>query len=193
MHRLQTELGEQFAVYIAVHLVLLWKDCKWRLFNAHNIFSFTKATHSPKPRMGLFARLGMFHCFENTTLPNRTLSTPTGCIKEQLCSLKRGFNLLIPCDQLERFSPHELEVILSGQPVIDLDFIKKNTVLHGYSRSSAIVQWLWEVLESFSQASMKGIEKVRRRATHTYMHIPSLIHRPQENLGMRLISLCILG
>ena len=34
---------------------------------------------------------------------------------------------------------------------------------------------------------MKGIEKVRRRATHTYMHIPSLIHRPQENLGMRLI------
>ena len=77
----------------------------------------------------------------------------TGCIQEQLVSLKRGFNLLIPHDKLEHFSPHELEVILSGQPVISIDFIKRRTVHHGYSQSSAVVQWLWEVLESFSQAS----------------------------------------
>lgn len=70
-----------------------------------------------------------------------------------MVSLKRGFNLLIPNDKLEHFSPHELEVILSGQPVISIDFIKRRTVLRGYSQSSAIVQWLWEVLESFSQAS----------------------------------------
>ena len=71
-------------------------------------------------------------------------------------SLERGFSLLVPHDQLEHFSPHEMEVVLSGQPIIELNFIKSRTTIRGYSRSSEIVQWLWEVLESFSQASCIG-------------------------------------
>lgn len=77
----------------------------------------------------------------------------TGCVQEQLDSLERGFSLLVPHDQLELFSPHEMEVVLSGQPTIELSFIKSRTTTRGYSQSSEIVQWLWEVLESFSQAS----------------------------------------
>ena len=84
---------------------------------------------------------------------NKLLHFYPGCIKEQLQSLRQGFNSLIPDKQLKTFSPHELEVILSGQPVIDIDFIKRraNFSGHGYTQQSQVVQWLWEVLESFTQ------------------------------------------
>lgn len=52
---------------------------------------------------------------------------------------------------MSNFSPCELEVILSGQPEVDISFIKRRTTLVGYSRESSVVKWLWEVLESYSQ------------------------------------------
>ena len=74
-----------------------------------------------------------------------------GCIREQLGSLMQGFTSLVPSSQLESFSAHELEVVLSGQPTIDMQFLRSRTKFTGYSASSNVVQWLWQVLAEFTQ------------------------------------------
>ena len=80
-----------------------------------------------------------------------TLSFYVGCIREQLGSLMQGFTSLVPSSELESFSAHELEVVLSGQPTIDLQFLRSRTKFTGYSASSNVVQWLWQVLTEFTQ------------------------------------------
>ena len=70
--------------------------------------------------------------------------------------MKQGFCSLIPQQSLTNFSPHELEVILSGQPTIDVSFIRSRTSVEGFLRgkNSDLVMWVWEALESFSQVSV---------------------------------------
>ena len=89
-------------------------------------------------------------CIEmRTCVP--TLPLYVGCIREQLGSLMQGFTSLVPSSELESFSAHELEVVLSGQPTIDLQFLRSRTKFTGYSASSNVVQWLWQVLAEFTQ------------------------------------------
>ena len=71
----------------------------------------------------------------------------------------QGFTSLVPSSKLEYFSSHELEVILSGQPTIDLQFLRSRTKLAGYSPGSDVVQWLWEVLAEFSQV-WNGLQSI---------------------------------
>lgn len=76
----------------------------------------------------------------------------TGCIVDQLQSLREGFNFLIPPAKLTGFTPYELELVLSGQLNIDMDYLQDHTSYLSYTRDSEPVEWLWEVLSEFSQA-----------------------------------------
>ncbi len=66
-------------------------------------------------------------------------------------AMRDGFNHVIPHLSLISFSARELETILSGQPEVDIAFIRLRTIYEGYSPDHSVVKWLWEVLESFSQ------------------------------------------
>lgn len=76
----------------------------------------------------------------------------TGCIMDQLQSLREGFAFLIPRAKLTSFTPFELELVLSGQPEIDVAYLQEHTSYVNYTRDSEPVKWLWEVLSEFSQA-----------------------------------------
>lgn len=76
----------------------------------------------------------------------------TGCIADQLQSLRDGFTFLIPLMKLEGFTPYELELILSGQPNIDVSYLQKRTTYFDYRSDSEQVKWMWEVLDEFSEA-----------------------------------------
>ena len=75
----------------------------------------------------------------------------TGCVIEQLKSLRAGFHSLIPQDKLTPFTHDELETILSGQSHIRVSFIEARAKYHDYTRSSPQVKWLWQVLRGFGQ------------------------------------------
>ena len=73
-------------------------------------------------------------------------------IKEQLKQLKEGFNVLIPSHLLVSFSAKELEWIISGEHGLNISVLQKRTkYMAGYSRSSEVIQWLWEVLDTYSE------------------------------------------
>ena len=94
-----------------------------------------------------------------------------GCIHEQLGSLMQGFTSLVPSSELESFSAHKLEVVLSGQPTIDLQFLCSRTKFTGYSTSSNMVQWLWQVLAEFTQVWTTVLHFIRgivARSSHNY-------------------------
>jgi len=75
----------------------------------------------------------------------------TNAIKDQINSFVQGFEELIPHELVSIFGPGELELLISGLPEIDIDDLQRNTEYHGYSPSSPVAQWFWEVARSLSQ------------------------------------------
>lgn len=75
----------------------------------------------------------------------------TGCINQQLSSMKQGFNLLVPHTLLVCFSAYELEIIISGLRTIDVDVLQQRTKYTGYSKESPVIVWLWELLFAFTE------------------------------------------
>mmetsp|Transcript_28394 Transcript_28394/g.27340 ORF Transcript_28394/g.27340 Transcript_28394/m.27340 type:complete len:119 (+) Transcript_28394:220-576(+) len=63
-----------------------------------------------------------------------------------------GFFQVIPKNLIQIFDSKELELLISGLPTIDIDDLKENTEYQNYSRESAVVKWLWEVLEEFDNS-----------------------------------------
>jgi hypothetical protein len=76
-------------------------------------------------------------------------------IREQLQMMKKGFNMLIPQDYLLSFAPYELELLISGLRVVDVDVLESKTKYTDYNKSSLIIQWLWEILREYPE-DMKG-------------------------------------
>lgn len=52
--------------------------------------------------------------------------------KDKIDALKKGFQLLIPDEVINIFSPEEFDFLLSGQSNIDLNDWQVNTVYKGY-------------------------------------------------------------
>ncbi|XAR48483.1 Ubiquitin--protein ligase [Bertholletia excelsa] len=75
----------------------------------------------------------------------------TTAIRPQINAFLEGFNELIPRDLISIFNDKELELLISGLPDIDLDDMRANTEYSGYSAASPIIQWFWEVVQSFSK------------------------------------------
>ena len=77
-------------------------------------------------------------------------------VKEQLDSFKKGFCSLIPQRLLKPFSSNDLLLLLCGQPVIDLQFMKDHTTYERYNADSPQIKWMWEVLEKNSDVRFLG-------------------------------------
>lgn len=75
----------------------------------------------------------------------------TTAIRPQINAFMEGFNELILRDLISIFNDKELELLISGLPEIDLDDMRANTEYSGYSAASPIIQWFWEVAQSFSK------------------------------------------
>ncbi|GFY85913.1 LOW protein: E3 ubiquitin ligase-like protein [Actinidia rufa] len=75
----------------------------------------------------------------------------TTAIRPQINAFFEGFNELIHRDLISIFHDKELELLISGLPDIDLDDMRANTEYSGYSAASPVIQWFWEVVQSFSE------------------------------------------
>jgi HECT-domain (ubiquitin-transferase)/Domain of Unknown Function (DUF913)/Ubiquitin binding region len=71
-------------------------------------------------------------------------------ITAQTSSFLEGFHDLVPKPMISIFDSKELELLISGLPEVDLEDLKNNTEYHNYTKDSAVILWLWEVLYEFS-------------------------------------------
>lgn len=72
-------------------------------------------------------------------------------IRTQLAAFLEGFYSLLPKRLISIFSEHELELLLAGLPVVDIDDLKANAIYDGYQEDSQQILWLWQALYSFDQ------------------------------------------
>jgi E3 ubiquitin-protein ligase HUWE1 len=75
----------------------------------------------------------------------------TGAIRKQLSAFLEGFYNIIPRRLISIFNEQELELLVSGLPVIDIDDLKANTEYHKYQANSLQIIWFWRALRSFDQ------------------------------------------
>jgi len=68
-------------------------------------------------------------------------------IQNQIEEFLKGFHDLIPQNLIQIFDSHELELLISGLPTIDIDDLKENTEYNQYTENSEIIKWFWEILE----------------------------------------------
>ena len=50
------------------------------------------------------------------------------------------------------FDNKELELMLSGMPVIDIQDLKENVIYRNFTRHTQVIIWLWEILEEFKNS-----------------------------------------
>lgn len=70
-------------------------------------------------------------------------------IDKQFNAIKNGFNMIIKPETITFLHPNELEKIIVGTNSIDIETIKKYTILNGYEKEDAIVKHFWEVIDDF--------------------------------------------
>jgi E3 ubiquitin-protein ligase HUWE1 len=75
-----------------------------------------------------------------------------GVIKAQLNALRDGLYEVIDTDLISIFTESELELLICGNPVIDVEDWKNNTEYSGLSMSSNLIRWFWRAVEEFSQS-----------------------------------------
>ena len=54
-------------------------------------------------------------------------------------------------DLIAIFNDHELELLISGLPEIDVDDLRANTEYTGYTPASPVIRHFWEVRQGFSK------------------------------------------
>lgn len=54
-------------------------------------------------------------------------------IKDQIIAFKEGFHQLIPENLIQIFDSHQLELMISGLPDVDVLDLKDNTEYNGYN------------------------------------------------------------
>lgn len=78
----------------------------------------------------------------------------TTAIKEQIRAFLEGFWDVVPRELISMFSDHELELLISGLPEIDVDDLRRNTEYSGLSAASPVVRWFWEVVEGLDKQDL---------------------------------------
>lgn len=72
-------------------------------------------------------------------------------IEQQFLALQKGFTELIPPALMRPFDERELELVIGGISSIDIADWRSNTRLKHCTPETPIVQWLWQVVESYSE------------------------------------------
>ncbi|MBN3299656.1 HERC2 ligase, partial [Amia calva] len=95
-------------------------------------FLLNPAAKSPL-HMTMFRFLGKLHEFD-----------------EQMSAVREGMARVVPVPLLSLFTGYELETMVCGSPDIPLHLLKSVATYKGVEPTSSLVQWFWEVMESFS-------------------------------------------
>ncbi|CAG01384.1 unnamed protein product, partial [Tetraodon nigroviridis] len=69
---------------------------------------------------------------------------------EQVSAVREGMARVVPVPLLSLFTGYELETMVCGSPDIPLHLLKSVATYKGVEPTSALIQWFWEVMESFS-------------------------------------------
>ncbi|GAB1292151.1 E3 ubiquitin-protein ligase HERC2 [Apodemus speciosus] len=69
---------------------------------------------------------------------------------EQVAAVREGMARVVPVPLLSLFTGYELETMVCGSPDIPLHLLKSVATYKGVEPSASLVQWFWEVMESFS-------------------------------------------
>lgn len=71
-------------------------------------------------------------------------------VEKQMKKFMEGFNELVPQQLLKMFDERELELLMCGVAVVDIDDWRKNTIYRGeYHDQHTIIQWFWKGVKSF--------------------------------------------
>ena len=76
-------------------------------------------------------------------------------VASEIQAFLKGFNSVIPAAKLQVFSPNELEAIIAGASVIDVEDMKANIIYDG-SYTEEFKTWFWEILREFTQAELSA-------------------------------------
>lgn len=70
----------------------------------------------------------------------------TNAIQPQIHAFLDGFWNVVPRISISLFNDHELELMISGLPDVDILDLRSNCEYHGgYSASSQVILWFWEI------------------------------------------------
>eukprot|EP00948_MAST-09A_sp_MAST-9A-sp1_P001492 g1492.t1 len=73
-------------------------------------------------------------------------------IKDQINAMLRGFRKLISEDAIRVFTAKELDLLLNGEPEIDLDHLRSNVRYEGsYTETSPEILRFWNMVNSFTE------------------------------------------
>ena len=57
-------------------------------------------------------------------------------------------------DLISMLNDHELELLISGLPEIDVGDLRANTEYAGYTAASTVIQWFWEVVADMDKEDL---------------------------------------
>lgn len=71
--------------------------------------------------------------------------------RDQTREFIKGFREFIPKRLTRPFTETQLELLISGMPVVDVEDLRKNTIYcNGYTAGSDVIAWFWRAVESYS-------------------------------------------
>jgi len=75
-------------------------------------------------------------------------------IRPQMDQLLRGLYEIVPKENLQLFTPSEIELLLGGCPSVDLNDMAANTLYVGWNVDDEQIGWFWDILRSFNQSDL---------------------------------------
>jgi len=69
---------------------------------------------------------------------------------QQIRAIKKGLNAVVPAYMLSLFSWFDLEMLVCGNPIIDVETLRKHAVYRGISPGSPLIKNFWKAMESFT-------------------------------------------
>ena len=100
-------------------------------------------------------------------------------------------------DLINMFNDHELELLISGLPEIDVDDLRGNTEYTGYTPAARQIQWFWEIVAALSKEDLAllvqfvtGTSKVPLEGFKALQVSQSAAPEPQEILVGCVVCKC---
>ena len=70
----------------------------------------------------------------------------------QIISIIKGINKIIPLSVLQYYTWEEIERLVCGKKIIDIELLEKNTVISPeLEQKDYLVKWVWEILKEFNE------------------------------------------
>ena len=80
-----------------------------------------------------------------------------GLIDVFVSQIRKGLFSVIPKETIELFNADELELVLNGQPFIDIEEWKEFTEYRApYNSSHRVIKWFWECLQTLNQKKLSN-------------------------------------